>query len=118
MKLDLELRSVVSEHSELRKYPRLKVDLGTFIKLYLDVDNCKFLKGIVTDSSLGGCGIVIAVKQEQEDLLEENKIYHIKFFEECDDYVEIRIAWFKKIDDNLWKLGFQYIDSIDDIFSD
>ena len=113
MKLDVGLSSVKSKLAELRKYSRSKVDLGTLIKLYLDIDNYKSLKGIVIDSSLGGCGIVVVV--EQEDLLKEDKLCHIKFFEECDDYVEVRIAWIKKIDDNVFKLGFQYIGSLDDI---
>ena len=114
MKLDWQLNLVESEHSDLRKYPRFKADLGTLIKLYLDIDNFKSLKGVVIDSSLGGCGIVVVV--EQEDLLEKDKVCHIKFFEECDDYVEVRIAWLKKIDDNIFRMGIQYLNSFDDIF--
>ena len=109
MKLDLELNSAESENFELREYPRSKVDLGTLIELYLDVDNYKSLKGIVVDSSLGGCGIIVVV--EQQDLLKEEKVCRLKFFECCDDYVEIRIIWIKKIDNNIFRIGFQYIDS-------
>ena len=114
MKSDMKLGSVESENKEFRKYPRLKVDLGTFAKLYLNNEHDKPLNGTVIDSSLGGCGIVIVVEQKEEDLLEQGKICQIKFFEECDDLVEIKIAWMKKIDNNIYKIGFQYLDDDSD----
>lgn len=106
---NLEINSTEQDRQESRRYPRLDIDLGALIEF--SVQNEDFqpsYKGLIVDSSLGGCGIVTVSKNFK--LFQENKILYVKVSEENNITIKTEIVWFKKIDNNIFRLGLKYLD--------
>ncbi len=111
MKSNLELKLSRNKNNEFRKYPRPKTDLGTLVELNLNSNNSQdidILKGLIIDSSIGGCGIIVVT--EKVDLFKNNNPCYIKFTQESTISIKTRIVWKKKIDNNAFRLGLEYID--------
>ncbi|MGK7894971.1 MAG: PilZ domain-containing protein [Xenococcus sp. (in: cyanobacteria)] len=110
---NLEINSTEQDRQEYRqesrRYPRLDIDLGALIEF--SVENEDFqpsYKGLIVDSSLGGCGIVTVSRDFK--LFQANKIFYIKISDENNTALKTKIIWFKKIDNNVFRLGLEYID--------
>ena len=110
-KSNLELKSEKKLLSESRKYSRLNIDLGHLVELDLKSDHAQstyLFKGLVLDSSLGGCGILVVDKKV--DLLKENQTCYLKFPEVNQLGLKSKIIWKKKIENNIFRLGLEFID--------
>ena len=109
MKPNLEPNLTEHKRGESRRYPRLDVDLGTLIEFNLPTDNSKSsYKALILDGSLGGCGIITVNKDAK--LLKENDICYVKVPEENHIIIKTKIIWVKEIDNNVFRLGLEYID--------
>ena len=105
-----EINSTEQERQESRRYPRLDIDLGTIIEFSLQNEDFQpSYKGLIIDSSLGGCGIVTVNKEFK--LFQENKICYVKAPEENHIIIKTKIVWFKTIDNNVFRLGLEYSNS-------
>ena len=109
MELKLEPNLTEQKHVESRRHPRLDVDLGTLIEFNLPTDNSKSsYKALILDGSFGGCGIVTVNKDAK--LLKENDICYVKVPEENHIIIKTKIIWVKEINNNVFRLGLEYID--------
>ncbi len=98
---------------ESRRYPRLKIDLGNLVELDFKTEHpeCIYLfKGLIIDSSLGGCGLIVV--NHQVDLLEVNKTCSLKIPEVNQNAFNIttKIVWSKEIEKDIVRLGLEFID--------
>ena len=106
---NLEINSTEQDHQESRKYPRLDIDLGTIIEFSLHKEDFQpSNRGLIVDSSLGGCGIVTVNKDFK--LFQENKIFYVKIPEVSNIAIKTKIVWFKTIDNKVFRLGLEYLD--------
>ncbi len=106
---NLEINSTEQDRKKSRRYPRLDIDLGIVIEFSLHNEDFQpSYKGLIVDSSLGGCGIVTVNKDFK--LFQENKICYVKIPEETHIIIKNKIIWFKTIDNNVFRLGLEYID--------
>lgn len=113
--LNLELNSEKKQLNESRRYSRLKIDSGSLVEINFNSANSQsiyLLKGLVIDSSLGGCGIIVVNKNV--DLLEEYKICYLKFPEVNQLALKTKIVWIKRIENDICRLGLEFID--EDVF--
>ena len=109
MKPNLEPNLTEQKHGESRRYPRLDVDLGTLIEFSLHNDDYQpSYKALILDGSLGGCGIITVNKDCMP--FKENDICYVKVPEENHIIIKTKIIWFKAIDNNVFRLGLEYID--------
>ncbi|NES81260.1 MAG: PilZ domain-containing protein [Moorea sp. SIO2B7] len=92
---------------ETRKHPRFNQDPDVIAEIDLELNESKFTRslwGIVFNDSFGGCAIVVVT----QELLEFNQICYLKFSELTP--FKAKIVWTKKLDENTWKLGLEYIE--------
>ena len=107
---NLEINSKEQNYEEGRRYPRLDIDLGAIIEFSLQNEYFQpSYKGLIIDSSLGGCGIVTVNKDFK--LFQENKIFYVKVPEE-NNFLKTKIVWFKRVDNNVFRLGLEYLDEV------
>ncbi len=98
------------ELSEARQYSRSEVDLGIIVELDIKFDDSEshqILRGIVFDSSFGGCGIILVNKNI--NILEQNLICYLRIPEEINIPIKVRIVWLKEIHNNIFRCGLEYM---------
>ena len=99
---------VEQAQSESRKHERSGIDLGTIIEINLkdkqSESNCS-CRGLVIDSSLGGCGIVVATTET----IEANHQCYIEVPEVSSTKINVQIVWVKKLDENILRMGVEYL---------
>ena len=100
--------SLKKAYSESRKYKRSEIDLGTVIEINLkdkQPESNYSLRGLVVNSSLGGCGIVVATTE----IIEANHLCYIKVPEVSSSIIKVQIVWVKKLDENIVRIGVEYV---------
>lgn len=106
---NLEITSTKQDRKKARRYPRLDIDLGAAIEFSLrNEDFQPSYQGLIIDSSPGGCGIVTVNKDFK--LFQENKIFYVKVPDANEIAIKTKIVWFKTLDNNVFRLGLEYID--------
>ena len=112
MALDLSItrtfnsREIQYNWGDSRKYLRYDDNSGQLIDIDLAPDqnnNSKSIKGLVVDTSFGGCGMVITTK---ESLL-PGQVCQIHF--DRLGPVKARIIWKKEVSETVFRVGCQYI---------
>lgn len=96
---------VVYSLKDLRKHLRSQNSLGTPVEMYLEADRTFTapLKGMIMDRAFEGCGLVLATAEQ----LQLEQICWLKFKE--DYVVKVKIVWLDKLEEQLWRLGVEYI---------
>ena len=106
---NLEINSTEQDRKKSRRYPRLDIDLGAVIEFSIHNEDFQpSYQGLIVDSSPGGCGIVTVNKDFK--LFQANKIFYVKVSDENDIAIKTKIVWFKTLDNNVFRLGLEYID--------
>lgn len=109
MQSNLESRLIEQKYLELRKYPRLDIDLGTLIEFDLQDEDQQFSdKALVIDASLGGCGIITVIKDAK--LLQVNSICYVRVPEQSPIIIKTKIIWVKETQNNVFRLGLEYFE--------
>jgi hypothetical protein len=87
-----------------RKNQRYTTSQGTPIELVInDQDICNALKGMITDDSFGGCGLVIFGNQR----LCSGQLCFIRI--KGLEPIPCKIVWIKSLEKNLFRVGLQYV---------
>jgi hypothetical protein len=91
--------------TDARKYLRFPLDPGVIVEIDLELKEeftCS-MWGILFNESYGGCGLVVV----SNELLETQQLCYLRF--EKSTIFEGKIVWKKSLEDNIIKLGVQYI---------
>jgi c-di-GMP-binding flagellar brake protein YcgR len=98
--------------TESRKYIRYDLDEGSVAQVSLLLNDAKIctLRGLVINSSFGGCELLLISKY----LITPHQKLEIKFLERSLADLGIskaRVIWNKQLESDLYKLGVEYIDA-------
>ncbi len=104
-----ELSLIEQKHIELRKHPRLDVDLGTSIEFRLQDDEHQILhEAFIVDMSIDGCGIRTFNQDAKQ--LKENAICYINEPDTRHILTKTKIVWIKETENNAFRIGLKFID--------
>lgn len=91
---------------ERRKHMRYQQETGTIVRIDFKIDEFNYVYsewGQIVDDSFGGCCLVIVTKRE----IEVEKTAQLKLTDLAP--FTVRIAWKKELDENVFKIGLEYL---------
>ncbi|WP_013322089.1 PilZ domain-containing protein [Gloeothece verrucosa] len=100
----------VISSSDYRQYTRYTNNLGTVVEIDYQPKKQVFInsiKGLIINDSLGGCGLIVATNKE----FQANQICWLRTYGLRP--IKVRIAWVQEIENNIFRLGIEYLDSLD-----